>query len=83
MEKNNKKANALIKRKNLVLELRKQGVKRINPDALYLLENYLGDFLGGMIKQLREERDIQGRKTIKKQDVIKISSKKKENWWEV
>ena len=79
MEKNRKKSNKLIKRKNLILELRRQGVKRANSDALYLLEKYLEKNLSKLINEIKEERDIQGRKTIKKQDVKKVLSKDKAN----
>ena len=79
MEKNRKKSNKLIKRKNLILELRRQGVKRANSDALYLLEKYLEKNLSKLINEIKEERDIQGRKTIKKQDVKKVLSEDKAN----
>ena len=79
MEKNRKKSNKLIKRKNLILELRRQGIKRANSDALYLLEKYLEKNLSKLINEIKEERDIQGRKTIKKQDVKKVLSKDKAN----
>ena len=79
MEKNRKKSNKLIKRKNLILELRRRGIKRANSDALYLLEKYLEKNLSKLINEIKEERDIQGRKTIKKQDVKKVLSKDKTN----
>ena len=79
MEKNRKKSNKLIKRKNLILELRRRGIKRANSDALYLLEKYLEKNLSKLINEIKEERDIQGRKTIKKQDVKKVLSKDKAN----
>jgi len=79
MEKNRKKSNKLIKRKNLILELRRQGIKRANSDALYLLEKYLEKNLSKLINEIKEERDIQGRKTIKKQDVKKVLSEDKAN----
>lgn len=77
MEKNNKKDNALIKRKNLILELKKEGIKRVNLKAAIFLEQYLKKYLSDMAKLLKEETLIQGRKTLKKEDVEKILEKMK------
>jgi len=79
MGKNNKKDNTLIKRKNLILELKKEGIKRVNLKAAIFLEQYFKKSLGVMAKLLKEEMLIQGRKTLKKEDIEKILEKMKTN----
>jgi histone H3/H4 len=84
MEENNIKANTLIKRRNLILELKKAGIKRANKEAVLLLEKYLEKNLFGIIEALNEEMTPKGRKTLKKEDVEKIFTKNKEiETWEI
>lgn len=83
MEKNKIKTNALIKRGNLIKELREGGIERANIKAVLSIEKYFKDSLENIIKALKEEIDIQGRKTLKKEDVEKVLSKKQETFWEI
>lgn len=85
MKKNNKKINTLIKRKNLILKLKKRGIKRANPKAILLLEKWLEQSLNSIIGVLREEMVVQGRKTLKKIDVQEVLKKfrDKEEFWEI
>ncbi len=83
MEKSKKKNNTLIKRRNLILQIKKAGIKRISPDAVYLLERELEKNLRNIIEKIKEEIIIQGRKTVKEQDVKNVFSKTKEEFWEI
>lgn len=83
MEKSKKKNNTLIKRRNLILQIKKAGIKRISPDAVYLLERELEKNLSNIIEKIKEEIIIQGRKTVKEQDVKNVFSKTKEEFWEI
>ena len=85
MIKNKEKANALIKRSNLVLEMKKQGIRRTSKDSILLLEKYLNDFLQDMLKMLKQEIIINGRKTLKKEDISNVLKKIKEagEYWEI
>ena len=83
MEKTKKKNNTLIKRKNLILRIKKAGIKRVSPDAVCLLEKDLEKNLSSIIEKIKEEMIIQGRKTLKKHDVKKVFSKTKDEYWEI
>ena len=85
MEKNSKKNNTLIKRKNLVLEIKKQGIRRMSKDSLALIERNFKKNLDNLIKVFKENMIIAGRKTLKKSDVQKAFEKikKEESFWEI
>lgn len=85
MEKNKKRDNTLIKRKNLVLELNKKGINRISPESILILEQYFKDSLGRIVEMLREEVIVHGRRTLKREDVLAVLEKlkKEEAGWEV
>jgi len=83
MEKKNVKDNTLIKRKNLILRMKERGIKRISPDAIYLLEEYLEGNLDNIIGRLKEKLTIKGSKTLKKEDIKQVLSKTKESYWEI
>lgn len=80
-----KRDNTLIKRKNLVLEMKKQGIKRISPDSLLLLEKYFKENIQKLIKIIKEEMTMQGTRTLNKKIIKKIFviSKNKEEFWEL
>ena len=80
MVKKHKRGNALIKRKGLVLMLRKSGIKRVNKQVVFVLENYLIKELNNLIEILKEEMTIRGRKTLKKEDIQKLGVRKDEGW---
>ncbi|MBS3159722.1 hypothetical protein J4436_02955 [Candidatus Woesearchaeota archaeon] len=77
MKKNINKTNTLIKRKNLILMLKEQKI-RSNKEAINLLEHKFEGLINIIIKNLKEEITIQGRKTLKKEDIEKIFTKKEE-----
>lgn len=83
MINNKRKINSLIKRRNLVKELRSGGIKRTNSKAVLLIEKYFQNSLENVIRELKEEITIQGRKTLKKEDVEKVLSEKQVNFWEI
>ena len=79
MRKNEKKDNILIRRK-LVLMLKKAGI-RSNKDSIKSIEKKIANELRKMIEKLKEELAIQGRKTLKKEDIEKIDKEvNKENF---
>jgi histone H3/H4 len=85
MIKNNKMNNTLIKRKNLLVLIKKAGIKRVSKDALVSLEDYFKEELGILLNALKEEITIQGRKTLEKKDIqntIKYLNKK-EKFFEI
>lgn len=77
--------NTLIKRKNLLILIKKAGIKRISKDALDLMEQYFKDELNILSNLLREEIMVNGRKTLKKEDILQVidSLNKKDISWEV
>ena len=85
MEKNSKKVNTLIKRSNLILELKKGGILRVSPDSLLLLESYFREKLRTLVEVLKEELITHGRKTLKKEDIKSAIEriKKEEELWEI
>jgi histone H3/H4 len=83
MAKNNKKDNALIKKKSLILKLNKAGVKRISPEAWAVLNEYFKSNVEAISAFIKQEIDVNGRKTAKKEDVFSAIKKLKiqdKNW---
>ncbi len=72
-----KKTNALIKR-NVEDVLRQKGIKRVNSEVFPVLEDHFFEELDKISDMLKEEITIQGRKTLKKEDVKKVLDKMKE-----
>ena len=85
MKKNKSKDNTLIKRKNLVLILKKAGVKRAAPGSVLQLENYFNAEAEKIADMLKEELRTHGRKTLMKEDVRNVlrKLKKEENPLEI
>ena len=85
MKKNIKKDNTLIKRVNLINQIKKIGIKRVNAKSIKLLENYLEENVEKISLMLKEEMIINGRNTLLEQDVKKVFDKlkKEERGWEV
>ena len=84
MKKIKKFDNELIKRKNLILMLKKYGITRMNKDAVYMLEKAIIDSLPKLFRVLKEEMVTQGKKTLKREDVLNVLGKmKEEEFWEV
>ncbi len=75
MVKNKKKDNALIKRKNLILRLKNAGIGRVSVEGVLALERVLEKKLEGITEILKEEMIVQGRKTLKKEDVENVVKK--------
>ena len=75
MKKSSKKINKLIKRKNLILEIKNFGIKRVNSEAIFLLEDYLNEDLKKLLSLLEEELKIKGKKTLEKKDIMEIVEK--------
>jgi len=85
MEKKSNKDNSLIKRKNLVLMMKKEGIMNISKDSLDLLEGEIERYLESLVVLMKEEMLINGRRTLKKEDVRVVldDRNKKEDVWEV
>ena len=75
-------ANILIKRKNLLIELKKASIKRVNSEFITLLEGILKEYIGKIIDISKEEMITHGRKTLKKEDIQK-ALRKQESAWEI
>ena len=78
MTKNTKKDKSLIKRKNLIKILNQNGIKRITKDAILTLEKNMEKYLEEILEPLKQETIIQGRKTLKKEDVENVIEKMNE-----
>jgi len=78
MTKNTKKDKSLIKRKNLIKILNQNGIKRITKDAILTLEKNMEKHLEEILEPLKQETIIQGRKTLKKEDVENVIEKMNE-----
>lgn len=81
MEKNKKKDNTLIKRRNLVLLLKKAGINRISKQALEEIEIKARENLEKMAVLLKQTITIKGKKTLEKPDILDL--KQDETFWEV
>lgn len=85
MIKKKEKTNTLIKYNNLIIKLKKEGIKRASKDSLVLLDKYLINNLKRLIPLLNEEMIVHGRKTLMKEDILEVLNKlkKEEKGWEV
>ena len=81
MKKNKEKDNMLIRGK-LVLMLKKAGI-RSNKESIKSIEKKIANDIKEMIEKLKEELAVQGRKTLKKEDIEKIYEKTKNENFEV
>ena len=79
MNNNKNKDNSLIKRKNLIFELKKAGISGINKEALILIEDLLKNNLIHLAENLKQEIIIKGRKILKKEDIINTIKKSNSN----
>ncbi len=79
MVKNNKKSNALIKKNNLVYLMNNLGIKRINPQAINVLNKKLENQIQIIIRKLKQNMDINARKTLMKQDVLNVLESKQKD----
>lgn len=83
MKKISKKNNILIK-KNLINEIKKLGIKRVNPNSIIFLDIYILDKLRKMLGAVKDELKIYGKKTINPEDIKKVLDEvKKENSFEI
>lgn len=83
MKKNKEKDNLLIKRKNLLLEIKKFDIKRVSPDTILLFDRYFKKELNIILSLIEEELKIKGKKTLEKNDVNNVLKKlKEEEYWE-
>jgi histone H3/H4 len=69
--------NSLIKRKNLILLLNKEGITRINPKALDEIEKKTKEDFEQLAKILSQKIIIKGKKTLEKEDVEEFNKEKK------
>ncbi len=84
MKKYKKSTNTLIKRNNLVALLKKQGIPRVSKEAWNALEDILENSIRKLCLALREEMLIQGKRTLKKEEIQQALKKiKAEDFWEI
>ncbi len=84
MKKNKENINTLIKRKNIIEKIKKEGIKRVEPKAILVLERHLQNNLFNLVYLLKEEIMASGRKTLKEGDVKRVLLKLREkNYWEI
>lgn len=85
MRKIKYKDNTLIKKNQLVIRLKKEGVRRIDKQAISELSHFFDEYTDRLIKLFRWEIQTNGRKTLKEEDVRKVLSniKKEEKGWEI
>src|SRR3989344_3235307 len=65
-------------RRNLLSLLKKNGILRINKEALNSLEKHIYKYLVKNIPKLKENMEINGRKTLKGEDVFILDEQKRE-----
>jgi len=85
MIKKIKKANALIKKNNLIKFIKNKGITSISPDSIPQIEDYITEDLDNLIDALKQELFINGKKTLNKKDILNVLDKikNKENNWEI
>lgn len=83
MNKTEQKPNTLIKQKALIELMNSLGISRISPKCLLLIEKHVRNTLEQLSTELKDEMLVQGRKTLKKEDILKVLSKNKATPWEV
>ena len=75
MVKTKEKTNTLIKRSGMPLWMQERGIKRISPLAFPEFEGYIKNCLENIAPILAEELAINGRNTLKKEDMIVVLEK--------
>ena len=83
MGKNTKRINILI-RKKLIGEIRKSGIKRINPQSILFLDLYILKKLDKIFEIVKDELVIRGKETLTPEDIKRVlDAAKKEDYFEV
>ena len=72
MEKNKRKHNLLIKRNVALAILKERGIKRANKEAIETFGQKLEEKVRIWTKVLERKLMINGRKTLKKEDMLEI-----------
>ncbi len=77
--------NNLLKKRNLKNFLKKRGINNVNEDSLKEISGIVFKYLDFLVSVSKEEMVINGRKVLKKKDVINAFDKikKKEEIFEV
>lgn len=75
--------NSLIKRNNLIILLKKNGIKRFNKDALKMLEQKLKEKAEILAELLSRKLMLEGRKTLKEEDVQSLDKNAEERAFEI
>lgn len=73
MEKTSKSNNSLIKRTRLIEMFKKHGIERFNKAALDALERKLEEEAGLFAERLARKLVLEGRKTLKEEDVLVLA----------
>lgn len=83
MKKNKEINNTLIKRNNLIKLINKEGINRTSPEALIEIEKEIKTNITQIIKKAKENMIVNGRATLKKEDIESFDKIKKEKVWEI
>ena len=79
----NKKDNTLIKKNKLILFLRENGINRIKPSALRLIEEIIKSNISNILIIAKENMNINGRKTILDEDIKSFETESKKESFEI
>ncbi|MBU2638063.1 MAG: histone [Nanoarchaeota archaeon] len=75
-----KKHNALIKSSGLLALMNKAGIERVSEEALSAFEETIEGNVRAALPAMKEEMFVQGRKTLKAEDVKAVLEKKEKSW---
>jgi hypothetical protein len=78
MNKNKKRINILIKRKGLFEETKKKGIRRISKEGEKSLNNLIFDSVEDILKGLKEQMDISGKRVLD-EEIVKSFIEEKES----
>ncbi len=73
-----KNTKSIIKKNALLLKLKLAGIKRVNPEAINLLEMKINLDIDKLAKVLKERMTIKGRRTLLKEDMRNLNFGEKE-----
>ena len=83
MKKNKEIINTLIKRNNLIKLLNKEGIGRASPKAIKEIGKKIQFYLKKIIKKAKENMAINGRTTLKKEDIEYPEAQQEKMAWEI
>ncbi|MBU2523334.1 MAG: NFYB/HAP3 family transcription factor subunit [Nanoarchaeota archaeon] len=79
----NQKRFFIIKRNNLALLLKKHGIKRLNKNALKMIEKKLEEKAEIMAELIARKLMLEGRKTLKEEDISSLDKPAEKRVFEI